>query len=150
MSTYNISKALSELFDCEFVPISDQILERIPEDSILRWGGQPGHTINNGRKHTPEEIANRIKTGWFHTEETKIKIRESHLRISQEKSKRMIGNNFKLGKKESTETKDKKRQAALGKKWWHSKSLSVESFSHNCPDGFERGRLPKQSSSKSL
>jgi hypothetical protein len=150
MSTYNISKALSELFDCEFVPISDQDLDVIPEDAIRVWGGQLGHTWNNGKKHSLEHIASRIKYGWSHSSETKNKIRESHLRISQEKSKRMIGNNFKLGKKESTETKDKKRQAALGKKWWHSKSLSVESFSHNCPDGFERGRLPKHSSSKSL
>jgi hypothetical protein len=66
MNTYTISKRLSETFDCEFVPISDQELNIIPSNSNLtkpkfKW-------VLSGELHP------RGMLGKHHSEASKRKI----------------------------------------------------------------------------
>ncbi len=109
-----------------------------------------GHQYNKGRKHTSEHIASRTRRGYHHSEETKHKIRDSHLKLSEMTSNRLLGNTYKLGKIESQETRERKRRCKVGNRWWHSVELHRESCSQECPPGFVPGRLPEAGNLRKL
>ena len=66
MYTYKISKTLSEIFNCEFEPISDQVLNYIPEDSIC--GGTDYVSglvwITNGEENSYLDPKKMLPEGW--------------------------------------------------------------------------------------